>query len=365
MVNGRPAGAAGRRSERAVDAAAGPRAEGLGVEEGAGGGDALGDERDGGEPAALAARDGDVGDRLVEPEVVGPKAAHLRGAHPGPVHQLQPDAGHRAGLELGEDGGDVPAVDPARLRGRGCEADEVEQVERRAAAVEDADEVRERVPAVVAGRGGERVAPLVELRIERGQVRRERERAEVAEPGQPRPQLPLAVVEGDQRAADLIEVAAGVVAEGVALAFGERPQAGAQLVAARPDGLERGAGREADLALDAVDLDGGGEPVAVAVDALGDADAAAGGLRRPEPRADGGRDAQPAGGAPGQPLRGVGLHRLGAVRSGLVGPGAVADDDAVVRHGVAGSGPAVGDAGHGWPDASRGAAVRHGWPVRG
>ena len=74
--------------------------------------------------------------------------------------------------------------------------------------------------AVVAGRGGERVAPIVQLRIERGQVRRERERAEVAEPGQPRPQLPLAVVEGDQRAPDLIEVAAGVVVQGVALAFG-------------------------------------------------------------------------------------------------------------------------------------------------
>ena len=156
--------------------------------------------------------------------------------------QLQPDAGHRAGLELREDGGDVPAVDAAGLRGRGCEADEVEHVERGAAAVEDADEVGERVAAVVAGRGGERLAPLVQLRIERWQVRRERERPEVAEPGQPRPQLPLAVVEGDQRAADLIEVAAGVVVQGVALAFGERPQAGAQLVAARPYGLERGAG---------------------------------------------------------------------------------------------------------------------------
>ena len=216
----RPSGAAGGGGERAIDAAAGPRPEGVGVEEGAGGGDALGHEGNGGEAAALAARDGDVGDRLVEPEVVGLEAAHLRGAHPGPVHQFQPDAGHRAGLELGEDRGDVAAVDPTRLRRRRGEADEVEQVERGAAAVEDADEVRERVAAVVAGRGGERVAPLVQLRIERGQVSRERERAEVAEPGQPHPQLALAVVEGDQRAPDLIEVAAGVVVQGVALAFG-------------------------------------------------------------------------------------------------------------------------------------------------
>ena len=86
-----------------------------------------------------------------------------------------------------------------------------------------------------------------------------------------------AVAEADQGTLDLAEVAAGVVVEGVSSAFGERAQAGPELVAARPDGLERRAGREADLALDAVHLDGGGESVAVLVDALGDADAAAGG----------------------------------------------------------------------------------------
>ena len=149
--------------------------------------DALGDEQDGGDPAALAARDGDVGDRLVETEVVGLEAAHLRRSHPGPVPQLQQDAGDRAGLELGEYGGDVLAVDPARPGRRRGEADEVEQVERDSPAVEDADEVRQCVAAVVAGRGGELAAPLVELRVERGQVRREREGAQVAELGQPRP----------------------------------------------------------------------------------------------------------------------------------------------------------------------------------
>ena len=55
------AGALGGASERPVDAAAGPRSEGFGVEEGAGGGDALGHERDGGDPAALPAGDRDVG----------------------------------------------------------------------------------------------------------------------------------------------------------------------------------------------------------------------------------------------------------------------------------------------------------------
>lgn len=72
---------------------AGPRTEGFGVEASVGGSDAFGDERDGGDPSALAARDGDVGDRPVEPEIVGPQACHVRRAHPGPVHWLQPDAG--------------------------------------------------------------------------------------------------------------------------------------------------------------------------------------------------------------------------------------------------------------------------------
>ena len=70
--------------------------------------------------------------------------------------------------DLGEDVGDVAAVDPAGPRRRGREAYEVEQVERGAATVEDADEVRQGVAPVVAGRGGERVAPLVELSVERG-----------------------------------------------------------------------------------------------------------------------------------------------------------------------------------------------------
>ena len=178
--------------------------------------------------------------------------------------------------DLGEQVGDVAAVDPAGPRRR-REAYEVEQVERGAAAVEDADEVREGVAAVVAGRGGEGAAPLVQLRVDRGQVGRQCEGPQMPEPGQPRQQFAAAVAEADQGALDLAEVAAGVVVEGVASAFGERAQAGPQLVAARPDGLERRAGREAALAMDAVHLHGGGEPVAVLVDALGDAAAAAGG----------------------------------------------------------------------------------------
>ena len=113
------------------------------------------------------------------------------------------------------------------------------------------------------------------LRVERREVGGERERAQMPEAGQPHREVPAAVTQAhEQRVLHLIEVSPGVVVESAPVAFRERPQAGAKFVAPRPDGLERRAGGEADLALDAVDLDGGREPVAVAVDALGDADAA-------------------------------------------------------------------------------------------
>ena len=149
--------------EGAVDAAAGLRPEGVGVEKGAGGGTPSGTR--GRRRASRPCRAGGRRGRSACRAGVGLEAAHPRGAHPGPGHQLQAGPGRRAGLELGEDGGDVTAVYPARLRGRRGEADEVEAVERSAGAVEDADEVGERVAAVVAGGGGERVAPPVQLRI--------------------------------------------------------------------------------------------------------------------------------------------------------------------------------------------------------
>ena len=88
---------------------------------------------------------------------------------------FQAGAGDRAGGDLGEQGGDVAAVDPVRLGRRRRKAQEVEQVERARRGGRDADEVRQGVAAVVAGRGGECAAPLVQLRVERGQVRRQRE----------------------------------------------------------------------------------------------------------------------------------------------------------------------------------------------
>ncbi len=66
----------------------------------------------------------------------------------------------------------------------------------------------------------------------------------------------------------------------VPFAVRQGPQARAQLVAPGPDRLERRAGRKADLALDAVDLDGGGQAPAIFVDAFGDAGAAARGAIR-------------------------------------------------------------------------------------
>ena len=73
-----------------------------------------------------------------------------------------------------------------------------------------------------------------------------------------------------------VETPSGVMSERMPVGGRERPQARAHLVPPRPDGLERRAWREADCVLDAVHLDGGGEPVAVLVHALGDADAACG-----------------------------------------------------------------------------------------
>ena len=64
--------------------------------------------------------------------------------------------------------------------------------------------------------------------------------------------------------------------KGVPAAGRERAEAGPQFVTLRPDGLERSAGRETDFALDAVDLDGGGQSVPVPVDALGNPHAAPG-----------------------------------------------------------------------------------------
>ena len=93
LIDGKrwPPCAPGGGPERLVGAAAGPRSKGARVQESTGSRDALGYKRDGGEPAALAARDCHIRDRVVETEVVDLKPAHLGRAHPGPVHQFQPD----------------------------------------------------------------------------------------------------------------------------------------------------------------------------------------------------------------------------------------------------------------------------------
>ena len=118
--------------------------------------------------------------------------------------------------------------------------------------------------------------PLAQLIVERARVRREFQGAEVAEALQPQADVMPAVRDADEGAADLLEIPGRVVGQRLPRAGRPRAETGAQGVPARPDGLERRAGREADLALDAVDLDGGGESVAVPVDALGDANAATG-----------------------------------------------------------------------------------------
>ncbi|MCY4511213.1 MAG: hypothetical protein OXG35_30255 [Acidobacteria bacterium] len=105
---------------------------------------------------------------------------------------------------------------------------------------------------------------------------REFQRAELAEALKPETDVMPAIRDTDELAADLLEIPVGIVSQGVPFAKRECPEARAQFVPPCPDGLERRAGREADLALDAVHLDGGGEPITVLVDALGDARPAAG-----------------------------------------------------------------------------------------
>ena len=81
-----------------------------------------------------------------------------------------------------------------------------------------------------------------------------------------------AVGETYERALDLVEVSFRVIRQGVTFAGRKRPQTRAYFVAVRPDGLERRARFEADLALDAVDLDRGGQAPAVLVNPCGHAD---------------------------------------------------------------------------------------------
>ena len=113
----------------------------------------------------------------------------------------------------------MAAVDRVRPRRRG-EADHVDQIERRAAGVEGAEEVGERVAAMVAGQGGERVAHSCDCAWS-GQVLREHERAEVPNRGSHAHSSRSRSWKAISGAPDRIEVAAGVVVQEVALAFGE------------------------------------------------------------------------------------------------------------------------------------------------
>ncbi len=69
-----------------------------------------------------------------------------------------------------------------------------------------------RVASVIAARDGVRPPPLVHLGVQGRDVRRQRERAEVAEPRKPHGEVAEPVVEGgEQRALDLVEVPAGIM----------------------------------------------------------------------------------------------------------------------------------------------------------
>ena len=98
----------------------------------------------------------------------------------------------------------------------------------------------------------------------------------MTEPWQPCLKMPLPIGEAAERGADLIEIPHRIAGQRTASALTVETKAHPQLVPPCPNGLDRRAGWEADLALDPVHLDGGGESVAILVDALGNADPTAG-----------------------------------------------------------------------------------------
>ena len=123
-----------------------------------------------------------------------------------------------------EDRVDVCAVHPAGLRRCRRESNEVDQVDGGTPTVEQAYQVEERVPPVVAARRGERPAPVVHLRVQVRKVRRKRERAQMPEPRKPHREVSAPVVEGgDKGVLHLIEVALGVMSQRVPLAGRQRP----------------------------------------------------------------------------------------------------------------------------------------------
>ena len=75
-----------------------------------------------------------------------------------------------------QDFGDMAAVDPAGLRWRRGKADEIDEFDSGTAAIQHTYEIRQRMAAVVATHGGEGLSPVVELRIERGEMGGEGER---------------------------------------------------------------------------------------------------------------------------------------------------------------------------------------------
>ena len=83
-----------------------------------------------------------------------------------------------------------------------------------------------------------------------------------------------AVRDARKLAADLFEIPVRIVGRRVACTGRQRPQTDPQLVPPCPDGLERSTWPEPDFTPETVHLNGGGQSVAVLVDALGDADAA-------------------------------------------------------------------------------------------
>ena len=109
------------------------------------------------------------------------------------------------------DRGDMPSVDPSWLRRRWRKARQVDQFNGGAAAIQYAHEVCQGMTAVVAAHGREGLAPVVELGVKRGEMRRKRERPQMSEARKPRQEIAPAVGEAHERALYLVEVSLRVM----------------------------------------------------------------------------------------------------------------------------------------------------------
>ncbi len=262
-------GSDGRPRDGRVRTRTTPRPEGIRGEERAHGGQPFGHERDHRGQPALPLRHDNERNGLVEVEVLGCQAPHLRRAHTRPVHEVQA-GGDLSRRQRREYRVDPRTGNPPGHRGRHPEADDVHQLQRGAPAVEHLHAVRQRVAALVAARWRQSFPPLLQLIVQRRRVLPEQQRADVAEAREPGFKVALPIHDARQRRLDALQVARGIRRQRGALAGRQLAELCAEFVGGGANGAQRRRRWKAELAPVAVRVDHGGQAGAVPVEALRD-----------------------------------------------------------------------------------------------